>query len=47
MRLRAGALQTYLGVHLREVVPFLRQVDDLEGTDNKRRELLPAMTCDL
>lgn len=45
MRLRAG--QTYLGVHFREVVPLLRQVDDLEGKDNRRRELLPTMTCDL
>lgn len=34
MPLHSCLLQTHLGVHFREVVPFLRQVDDLEGTDN-------------
>lgn len=28
--------QTHLGVHLGEVVPLLRQVDDLEGRDKSR-----------
>lgn len=35
-------LQTYLGVHFREVVPFLRQVDDLE--DNKGCERCPLIS---